>query len=79
MFALSGNPIFLFMDLYFVATFFTNGQAIFLIIALATVAGLHIQILQEEAFLMEMHGQAYRDYFARTRRYIGQTRRDKII
>ncbi len=78
-FALSRNPIFLFMDLYFVATFLINGQAIFLIIALATVAGLHIQILQEEAFLMEMHGQAYRDYIARTRRYIGWTRSDKML
>jgi protein-S-isoprenylcysteine O-methyltransferase Ste14 len=75
-FAVTRNPIFLFVDLYFVGTFLINGTVIFLILAVLVVAGLHYQILQEEKFLIQTYDKAYRDYCARTRRYFGW-RRDK--
>ena len=69
LFAFSRNPIFLFVDLYFVGTFLLNGSLFFLVLALLVVPGLHYQILQEEKFLLRQYGQAYRDYCARTGRY----------
>ncbi|MCE1252900.1 MAG: isoprenylcysteine carboxylmethyltransferase family protein [Anaerolineae bacterium] len=70
-FSLSRNPIFLFVDMYFVGTFLMNGSLIFLIFAVITVLGLHYQILQEEAFLPGIYGQSYLDYCRRTPRYFG--------
>lgn len=69
-FAFSRNPIFAFVDLYFVGTFLVNGTLAFLIFALVTVIGLHYQILQEEKFLVGNYGQAYREYLSRTGWYI---------
>jgi protein-S-isoprenylcysteine O-methyltransferase Ste14 len=69
-FALSRNPIFLFIDLYFVGTFLINGTLVFLLFALLVIVGLHYQIVQEERFLTEAYGQAYEDYCARTGRYL---------
>lgn len=71
-FAVSRNPIFLFVDLYFIGTFLINGTVIFLIFAVLTVAGLHYQILQEEKFLSSNYGKVYRAYQARTGRYWGR-------
>ncbi len=73
-FAISRNPIFIFIDLYFIGTFLINGTLIFLIFAALVVIGLHYQIIQEEKFLAKAHGQAYRDYCARTGRYFGRRR-----
>jgi protein-S-isoprenylcysteine O-methyltransferase Ste14 len=70
-FALSRNPIFVFVDLYFIGTFLLNGAVIFLMAAVLVVVGLHYQILQEERFLKAQYGQAYRDYCAGTPRYFG--------
>lgn len=70
LFAFSRNPIFLFIDLYFVGTFLINGSLVFLGFALLVVPGLHYQILQEEEFLASRYGQAYRDYCTRTGRYV---------
>ena len=69
-FALSRNPIFTFIDLYFLGTFLLKGKLIFLIFALITILALHYQILQEEKFLSNRYGRAYRDYCARAGRYI---------
>jgi protein-S-isoprenylcysteine O-methyltransferase Ste14 len=69
-FAFSRNPIFAFIDLYFVGTFLVNGTLVFLIFAVMTVIGLHYQILQEENFLSSRYGQAYRDYCTQAGRYV---------
>jgi protein-S-isoprenylcysteine O-methyltransferase Ste14 len=69
-FALSRNPIYVFLDLWFTGVFLINGTLIFLIFALLAVAVLHWQILQEEEFLVRLHGQAYRSYCAKTGRYV---------
>ena len=68
-FALSRNPIYVFLDLWFIGVFLINGTLIFLIFALLAVAILHWQILQEEKFLVRLYGQPYRSYCARTGRY----------
>ena len=69
-FAVSRNPIFVFIDLYFIGTFLINGTLILLVFALLVVVSLHYQILQEEKTLMRIHGQAYQEYVARTGRYV---------
>jgi len=73
-FAVSRNPIFIFINLYFIGTFLINGTLIFLGFALLIVVGLHYQIIQEEKFLAKAYGQAYQDYFAGTGRYFGWRR-----
>jgi protein-S-isoprenylcysteine O-methyltransferase Ste14 len=69
-FALSRNPIFLGM-LAFVAglTVWSPSAVTFAFLA-ATYISLEVQIRSEEAFLERAHGQAYRDYRARVRRWI---------
>ena len=69
MFALSRNPIFVFLDLYAFGTFLINGTLGFLLFALVLAASIHYQILQEESFLRRTYGTAYQDYCRRTARY----------
>lgn len=69
-FALSRNPIYVFLDLWFIGIFLINGRLIFLIFAILTAIVVHWQILQEEAFLSNLYGQTYHQYRARTGRYI---------
>jgi protein-S-isoprenylcysteine O-methyltransferase Ste14 len=73
-FAVTRNPIFVFLDLYLVGTFLINGTMVLLIFAVLVVAGLHYQILQEEKLLTLTYGKAYRNYCAQTRRYFGRRR-----
>jgi protein-S-isoprenylcysteine O-methyltransferase Ste14 len=68
-FAFSRNPIYLFLDLWFIGIFLINGRLIFLIFALLTLLVIHWQILQEESFLTNLYGQPYDEYRGRTRRY----------
>lgn len=70
-FSISRNPIYLFLDLWFIGTFLINGRLIFLILAILALVVQHWQILQEEAFLTNLYGQPYRNYLARTGRYVG--------
>ncbi len=69
-FAFSRNPIYVFLDLWFVGVFLINGRLIFLIFAILTLIIVHKQILQEEAFLSKLYSQPYDLYRARTGRYI---------
>ena len=70
-FLVSRNPIFVFLDLYFIGTFLLNGAVVFLLFAVLIVVGLHYQILQEEEFLKKRYGEAYERYCAKTNRYLG--------
>ncbi|HYJ85413.1 MAG TPA: isoprenylcysteine carboxylmethyltransferase family protein [Pyrinomonadaceae bacterium] len=70
-FSISRNPIYLFLNLWFIGTFLINGGLIFLIFAILAVVVQHWQILQEEAFLTNLYGQPYKNYLARTGRYVG--------
>jgi len=69
-FAVSRNPIYLFLDLWFVGILLINGTLIFLIVAALAVAVLHWQMLQEENYLLKLYGEAYRSYRAKTARYV---------
>jgi protein-S-isoprenylcysteine O-methyltransferase Ste14 len=69
-FAMSRNPIYVFLDLWFIGTFLINGTLIFLIFAGLALAVLHWQILQEEEFLLRLYGQPYQSYCAKTGRYL---------
>jgi protein-S-isoprenylcysteine O-methyltransferase Ste14 len=69
-FAVSRNPIYLFLDLWFIGIFLINGTLIFLIFAVLAVAVLHWQILQEEKFLLRLYGQPFQRYRAKTARYL---------
>jgi protein-S-isoprenylcysteine O-methyltransferase Ste14 len=78
-YAVSRNPIYIFFDLWFLGTFLINGPVVFLVFALLTIANLHYQIVQEEAFLAEVHGPAYEAYRAATARYFTLHRRTHSV
>lgn len=69
-FRISRNPIFFFIDLYFVGTFLISPTPFFLLMALLAVGVLHYQIVAEERFLREHYGDAYTAYAGKTGRYI---------
>lgn len=69
-FAFSRNPIYVFLDLWFVGIFLINGRLIFLIFAILTLMVIHWQILQEEAFLSKLYSHPYDRYREQTGRYI---------
>jgi len=69
-FSVTRNPIFLAMDLYFLGTFLINSNLFFLMCFVSITLGFHLQIRQEEAFLIERYGDSHRKYMAQVRRYI---------
>ncbi|MBN2077573.1 MAG: isoprenylcysteine carboxylmethyltransferase family protein [Spirochaetes bacterium] len=68
-FSITRNPIFLFIDLYFLGTFLVYGNIFFLVSSIIAIASSHIQILEEEKFLGAHYGSRYLDYKARVPRY----------
>ena len=77
-FGVTRNPIFLFMDLYFIGTWLIQRDLFFLLFAIVAVAGIHYQILQEEKFLLSHYGDIYRRYLLRVPRYLGWRRWRKV-
>ncbi|HKO43510.1 MAG TPA: isoprenylcysteine carboxylmethyltransferase family protein [Pyrinomonadaceae bacterium] len=69
-FAVSRNPIYVFLDLWFIGVFLINGRLIFLIFAILTLIVIHWQILQEEAFLSKLYNEPYHQYRSQTGRYL---------
>ncbi|HKO61353.1 MAG TPA: isoprenylcysteine carboxylmethyltransferase family protein [Pyrinomonadaceae bacterium] len=69
-FAVSRNPIYVFLDLWFIGIFLVNGRLVFLIFAILTLIAIHWQILQEEAFLSNLYREPYQQYRSRTGRYV---------
>ena len=69
-FKYSRNPIFLFMDLYFIGIMLIYPNIVFILLALGTIVGIHLQILREEEFLIKKFGEKYIEYKNKTRRYI---------
>jgi len=68
-FARSRNPIYLAFDLVLLGSVLVHGRVVILLTAAALAAAFHIQILREERFLSEAHGEAFAAYRRRTRRY----------
>ena len=69
-FRYSRNPIFLFLDLYFVGIMLVYPNIIFIIAAIGTIIGMHLRILREEKFLLNKFGEKYIEYKNKTGRYI---------
>lgn len=69
-FALSRNPIFVFMDAYALGSFLITGRFLFALFTGLAVLLIHLQIRREEVFLEARHGDAYRSYQKRTPRYL---------
>jgi protein-S-isoprenylcysteine O-methyltransferase Ste14 len=69
-FKYSRNPIFLFMDLYFIGVMLIYPTILFALLAICTIIGIHLQILREENFLLNKFGNKYIAYKKQTRRYI---------
>ena len=69
-FSLTRNPIYVFIDAWFIGTFLLNGTLFFLISAMLAIASQHWQILREERFLSERYGAQYEEYQRRTARYL---------
>jgi protein-S-isoprenylcysteine O-methyltransferase Ste14 len=69
-FALSRNPIFLFMDVYFLGTFLIYPNPFFLLAFVLAALGFHMQILKEEKSLLSRFGDGYAEYRRKVRRYI---------
>jgi protein-S-isoprenylcysteine O-methyltransferase Ste14 len=70
LFALSRNPIFLAMRASLLGLFLVRPNALTLVLAVAGELLMQLQVRQEEAFLLERHGEAYRGYCAQTPRWI---------
>ena len=68
-FRYSRNPIFLFLDMYFIGVTLIYPNSVCIALTIATVTGIHLQILREEQFLSGKFGAEYRAYRNRTRRY----------
>ncbi|MDR3331700.1 MAG: isoprenylcysteine carboxylmethyltransferase family protein [Synergistaceae bacterium] len=69
-FALSRNPVFVFMNLYFCGIFLIYPTWFFLVFFLIAAACIHLQILNEEKFLHARFGQTYEKYQHQVRRYL---------
>jgi protein-S-isoprenylcysteine O-methyltransferase Ste14 len=68
-FAYTRNPIFLFIDLFFLGVFFIYPNLFFGFSAVIVICGTHYQILMEEKFLREQYGKEYEVYLKKVRRY----------
>lgn len=69
-FRYSRNPIFVFMDLYFLGITLIYPNIIFTVLTILTIIGIHFQILNEEQFLLKRFGEEYIKYKKQTRRYL---------
>src|SRR5688572_9970799 len=69
-FALTRNPIYVFIDSWFIGVFLINGTLIFLVLAVLAIAAQHWQILREEEFLKQRYGNPYESYRKKTPRYL---------
>jgi protein-S-isoprenylcysteine O-methyltransferase Ste14 len=71
MFKYSRNPIFLFIDLYFIGTFLVYPNMFFGLSFIIVVLLIHYQIIQEEKHLNKTYGEKYSKYMQNTPRYLG--------
>jgi protein-S-isoprenylcysteine O-methyltransferase Ste14 len=69
-FSLTRNPIFLFIDMYFLGSFLIYPNLFFGMFTILAAAGIHRQILQEENFLEGKYGKTYLDYKESVGRYL---------
>ncbi len=69
-FGISRNPIFLGLLVALIGLFLVTPNALTLLVLGLSAALIGVQVRLEEEFLMRVHGDAYRDYTRRVRRWI---------
>ena len=69
-FAVSRNPIFLGMMAFVLGLTLWSPSAVTVTLLAAAYIAIEVQIRGEEAFLERVHGEAYRAYRARVRRWL---------
>ena len=69
-FKYSRNPIFLFMDLYFMGIMLIYPNIVFIVVAICVIIGIHLQIIREEKHLLNKFREEYIKYKKQTRRYL---------
>ncbi len=67
----SRNPAFLGFDFVYIGIMLMFCNVVLVVITIWAIVMLHLQILQEEKYLEEVHGEAYRQYKATASRYAG--------
>ena len=71
-FKISRNPAFLAFDLVYLGILFMYFNWILLLFTIWAIIMLHLQIKQEEKFLLATFGEDYTKYKKQTRRYFGK-------
>lgn len=71
-FKISRNPAFLGFDLVYIGILLIFFNWILLVFTIWTIIMLHLQILQEEKFLIATFKEPYLNYKKHTRRYLGR-------
>ena len=69
-FKYSRNPIFLFMNIYFIGITLVYPTPIFILMSLIFIVGVHKQISNEEKNLAKIYNKDYLNYKKETRRYL---------
>ncbi len=69
-FKYSRNPIFLFMDIYFIGITLVYPTLIFILMTIIFIIGAHKQILNEENHLTKIYKEEYPIYKKQTPRYL---------
>ena len=68
----SRNPAFLGFDLMYIGVMLMYCNLLTVPLTVFAIVMLHLQILQEERYLEETFGTAYREYKRHTLRYLGR-------
>ncbi len=68
-YAFSRNPVYISLDMIVTGTFLLHGYLLFLLLTIAIMLTLHIQILEEEKFLLQIYKEEFIDYCSRVGRY----------
>lgn len=70
LFRISRNPIFLGMLVQLLGLFLLHPDAVTLLVLVCGYVLISVQVRLEEAHLLGLHGQTYRDYSAQVRRWL---------
>ena len=73
-YAFSRNPAFLGVDLMYLGVALMYGNILTAAFSIFAAVMLHLQILQEEKYMLATFGSAYAAYSARVARYLGRKR-----
>ena len=69
---ISRNPAFLAFDCVYLGILFMFFNPVLLVLSIWAMIMLHLQILQEEKYLLAVFGEEYTDYKSRVCRYVGR-------